>query len=398
MKKQKVVLAYSGGLDTSYCIKYLTKEKGLEVHAVTVDTGGFSHDELKCFEEKALHLGAVSFKVLDKSQEYYSQCLKYLIFGNVLKNGAYPLSVSAERVFQAKAIAEFAKELKADFLAHGSTGAGNDQVRFDVIFRIIAPDLPVITPIRDQKLSREEEVDYLKGNGLDIDGSKSVYSINQGLWGTTIGGKETLTSQNELPEESYPDQLKHQGSEVISIQFNHGEPVGLDGIELESPVTLVQHLEQKASAYAIGRDIHVGDTVIGIKGRVGFAAAGPMILIKSHKHLEKHTLTRWQLQLKDQLAGWYGTLLHDGQFLEPAMRNIESFLESTQKNVTGTVRIKLAPYRFEILGIDSPHDLMTSLAGAYGEMNNAWDGQDVRGFSKIMANQAMVYKMVNKEL
>lgn len=391
---KKVVLAFSGGLDTSYCVKYLDK-KGLEVHSAIVNTGGFSEYELKETEKRALHLGVKSHITLDKTPQFYSECIKYLIFGNILKNNTYPLSVSAERVFQALAIGDYANEIKADAIAHGSTGAGNDQVRFDMVFNIICPDKQIITPIRDEKLSREDEIDFLVKNGVEGDWSKAKYSINKGLWGTSVGGKETLTSDLYLPEDAFPTQLSKHEPEAIEIQFEKGEPVGING-QFFSPIETIQKLQELAGPFAIGRDIHVGDTIIGIKGRVGFEAAAPMVLIKAHHALEKHILGKWQLYWKDQLATWYGNLVHEGQFLDPVMRNIEAFLDDTQKNVTGTVKVQLAPYRFHILGISSPFDLMSSEFGKYGEMNNAWSGDDVKGFSKIAGNQAMIFHKVNK--
>ncbi len=393
---KKVVLAYSGGLDTSFCVKYLSEELGLEVYAITVNTGGFSKEQIQDVHERALELGVKEYIARDITKSYYDDCLKYLIFGNVLKNNTYPLSVSAERVFQAIAVAEYAKSIGAGSIAHGSTGAGNDQVRFDMIFNIVMPEAKIITPIRDLKLSREEEIDYLKKKGVEIDASKAMYSINQGIWGTSVGGKETLTSDKTLPEEAYPTQLSKTGSEEITVSFEKGEPVALNGKKYTHPTELIQELEQIAGPYAIGRDIHVGDTVIGIKGRVGFEAAAPLILIKAHHLLEKHTLTKQQLTWKDTLAIPYGNLLHDGLFYEPVMRDIEAFLSSSQEHVTGDVIIRLQPYRFETIGIQSLFDLMQSKFGSYGEMNNAWTGEDVKGFAKIHSNQIMIYRKVKE--
>lgn len=390
---KKVVLAFSGGLDTSYCVAYLKHQLGLEVHTVLVETGGFSEHELQDIEKRALSLGAASHKTLDLTEEFYNEIIRYLIFGNVLKNHTYPLSVSAERVSQAVAIAEYARETGANFIAHGSTGAGNDQIRFDLIFNVLTPGLEILTPIRDQQLTREDEIAFLKNHGADLDWEKARYSINKGLWGTTVGGVETLTSHLPLPEEAWPGRLEKKGSETIELEFEQGEPAGIGGESL-NPVKMIQTLEKIASAYAIGRDIYVGDTIIGIKGRVGFEAAAPLIIIKAHQHLEKHVLTKWQLYWKDQLAGWYGQMLHEGQFLDPVMRNIEAFLKDTQKNVTGTVKVSLHPYRFEIIGISSGFDLMNSKFGEYGEMNKAWSGQDVKGFSKILSNQINLYRSV----
>tara|TARA_R110000868_G_scaffold52160_3_gene164969 strand:+ start:190 stop:1380 length:1191 start_codon:yes stop_codon:yes gene_type:complete len=394
MSKKKVVLAFSGGLDTTYCVKYLSIEKDLEVHTVLVNTGGFSKDELDKVEKHAYDLGSSSHSNLDMVEEFYNNAVKYLVFGNILKNNTYPLSVSAERVFQALAIAKYAKNLGADYIAHGSTGAGNDQVRFDLTFGIIAPGIEVITPIRDMQLSRQEEIDYLKANGVEASWEKSKYSINKGLWGTSVGGAETLTSHKTLPEEAYPSQLQNKENQTIELLFEKGEIKGIDGKKMTS-VEAIQKLETIASQFAIGRGMHVGDTIIGIKGRVGFEAAAPMVIIKSHETIEKHTLTKWQMYWKEQLANWYGMLLHEGQYMDPVMRNIEKFLIDTQENVTGTVIVELQPYNFNVVGIKSDHDLMNSKFGDYGEMNNAWTGEDVKGFTKILANQTKIYHAVN---
>jgi argininosuccinate synthase len=393
--KQKVVLAFSGGLDTSYCAKYLNEERGLEVHSAIVQTGGFSAAELQQIGEKAYRLGVASHVVLDDTDDYYQKCIRYMIFGNILRNQTYPLSVSAERVFQALAIARYAKEIGADYIAHGSTGAGNDQVRFDLVFQIAAPHIGIITPIRDMRLSREAEIEYLRQHGVDGDWTKAQYSINQGIWGTSVGGKETLTSHLPLPSEAFPSQLTATEPRDIELTFVKGEAVALDGDATGGPVGVIQRLIAMASAYAIGRDIHVGDTIIGIKGRVGFEAPASLIIIKGHHALEKHVLTKWQAYWKEQLGNWYGMLLHEGQYLDPSMRNIEAFLTDTQQYVSGTVRVRLAPYQFQVLGIQSPHDLMAAKFGSYGEMNNAWSGEDVKGFTKIVSNQMKIYYQVN---
>lgn len=394
--KEKVVLAFSGGLDTSYCAKYLREEKGLDIHSAIVNTGGFSENELKEIEAKAFRLGVSSHKTLDVTDQYYSRCIKYLIFGNILKNNTYPLSVSSERVFQAIAIAEYAKTIGAKYIAHGSTGAGNDQVRFDLVFHIMAPEIEVITPIRDMKLSRDAEIDYLKSKGVESDWTKSAYSINKGLWGTSIGGKETLTSNRTLPEEAYPTQLQQKGEEMLTIEFGKGEVKSVNGKKFENPVDAIREIEKIAGPYAIGRDMHVGDTIIGIKGRVGFEAASPLIIIKAHHLLEKHVLTKWQLYWKEQLANWYGMFVHESQYLEPVMRNIEKFLDDSQEFVTGKVFLKLVPYRFETIGIESEHDLMNAKFAKYGEENTSFSGEDVKGFTKILANQMRIFSAVNK--
>ncbi|MDI9882155.1 argininosuccinate synthase [Flectobacillus longus] len=393
MSKPKVLLAFSGGLDTSFCVKYLSEDCGYEVHSALVNTGGFSAEELKDIEEKAYGLGVVSHVTLDVVEKYYNDCIRYMIFGNVLKNNTYPLSVSAERVFQATAVAEYANQIGAKAIAHGSTGAGNDQVRFDVVFRILSPEVEIITPIRDLKLSREAEIEYLKEKGVVREWHKAAYSINKGLWGTSVGGKETLTSNGYLPEEAWPTQVTKSGEETVKLHFEKGELAGLNGEKL-SPVETIVKLNEIAAPYGVGRDIHVGDTIIGIKGRVGFEAAAPLLIIKAHHLLEKHTLTKQQLYWKQNIAEMYGTMLHEGQFLEPVMRNFETFLADTQDNVSGTVEIHLAPYRYFVVGIESQYDLMSSIFGSYGEMNNAWTGDDVRGFSKIVSNQTMIHRKV----
>ena len=393
---KKVVLAFSGGLDTSYCAIHLAKDLGYEVYSAAVNTGGFDADEQKELARKAKELGIKNHVCLDVEQQFYAEGIKFLIFGNVLKNHTYPLSVSAERVFQAMAIASYAKQIGADAIAHGSTGAGNDQVRFDLVFNVITPDMEIITPIRDQRLSREEEVEYLKSHGIDKDWKKAKYSINQGLWGTSVGGAETLTSHKNLPEEAWPIPAQNLEPKIIELNFKRGEPVGIDGDEMD-PISTIKRLEELAAPYGIGRDIHIGDTIIGIKGRVGFEAAAPLIIIEAHRLLEKHVLGKWQLYWKDQLGDFYGMLMHEGQFLDPVMRDIESFLAHTQQKVEGKVIVKLEPKRFELQGIDSKYDLMQSKAGQYGEMNAGWSGEDVKGFTKILSNSLLIQQGVNDD-
>ncbi|MGM5630620.1 argininosuccinate synthase [Apibacter raozihei] len=387
---KKAVLAYSGGLDTSYCLVNLTKEHGMEVHTVIVNTGGFSDEELKQIENRAYELGSKHHETIDVTDKFYKDCLRYLIYGNILKNNTYPLSVSAERMFQSIAIAEYSKSVDAEYIVHGSTGAGNDQIRFDVAFAVISPKSKIITPIRDEKLSRQQEVDYLQKNGVDMNWEKAKYSINKGIWGTSVGGVQTLTSNQALPEDAYPTQLSESNPAIIEIEFDQGEPVGLNGNKMNS-VQLIQELNKIGGRYAIGRDIHVGDTILGIKGRVGFEAPAPMLIIKAHHLLEKHTLSRWQLLHKESLANWYGTLLHEAQYLDPVMRDMEAFLESSQKHVTGKVKIQLNPYHFHMIGIESPYDMMQSKVATYGEENEAWDSRDARGFIKIFGNQLKIY-------
>ncbi|MCW3088802.1 MAG: argininosuccinate synthase [Sediminibacterium sp.] len=391
-----VVLGFSGGLDTSYCVKYLTDEKGYEVHSVIVNTGGFTEEELVQVEKHAYALGVKSHTTVNAVETYYDSIIKYLVFGNVLKNNTYPLSVSAERLSQALHIAEHAKKLKAQAVVHGSTGAGNDQVRFDMIFNIMIPGVEIITPIRDKKLSREEEIAYLKSKGVAMNFDKSAYSINKGLWGTSVGGKETLQSKGILPEEAWPTQVTKTGSEEIRLRFEKGELVSVNDTRFDHPTQAIQFLQTLAGPYGIGRDIHVGDTIIGIKGRVGFEAAAPMVILKAHHALEKHVLTKWQLGWKDQLAQFYGNWLHEGQILDPVMRDIEAYLQNSQANVTGDVFVQLLPYRFQVIGIESPYDLMSSKFGKYGEMNSGWTGDDVRGFTKIFGNQTAIYHNIQE--
>ena len=394
--KEKVLLAFSGGLDTSFCAMYLSQEKGYEVHTAVANTGGFSAEELKVIEDKAYRLGAVSHVTLDVTQEYYDKSIKYMVFGNVLRNGTYPISVSSERIFQAIAIINYAKEIGAEYVAHGSTGAGNDQVRFDLTFDVIAPEIKVLTPTRDMVLTREYEINYLRDHGFEADFKKMEYSINKGLWGTSIGGKETLKSEQTLPEEAYPSQVEKQGEETVTIGFENGEICSVNGNTNENKVLLINQLEEIANKYGIGRDMHIGDTIIGIKGRVGFEAAAPLLIINAHKMLEKHTLTKWQQYWKDQLGNWYGMFLHEAQYLEPVMRDIEQFLQSSQQNVTGTVIVKLRPYNYTLVGVESTFDLMKTDFGEYGEVNRAWSADDVKGFTKILGNQMKIYYNVQK--
>ncbi len=397
MKNNKVVLAFSGGLDTTYCAVYLSKIKNYEVHAVSVNTGGWDAAEVARIEQHAFSLGVKSFKCIDETDNFYKTVIRFLIYGNILKNNTYPLSVSAERISQAMVIGNYAKSIGAAAVAHGSTGAGNDQVRFDMVFNILVPDVEIITPIRDMKLSREAEIEFLKEHGVRMNFEKAKYSINKGIWGTSVGGKETLTSKDYLPEDAFPTQLTKHNKMQITLRFEKGELKGINDKTFTNPVLAIQELSAMASPYAIGRDVHVGDTIIGIKGRVGFEAASPLIIIKAHHLLEKHTLTKWQLYWKDQLSAWYGNWLHEGQFLDPIMRNIESFLEETQKNVTGEVFVTLQPYNFQVTGIESEFDLMSAKFGSYGEMNNGWTGDDVRGFAKIFGNQTAIYHQINNK-
>ena len=389
--KKKVVLAFSGGLDTSFCAMYLSQEKGYEVYTALANTGGFSEEDLKKIEERAYKLGAKKHVSLDITKEYYEKSIKYMIFGNVLRNGTYPISVSSERIFQALAIINYAKEIGADYVAHGSTGAGNDQVRFDLTFDVIAPEIGILTPTRDMTLTREYEINYLKEHGYEADFTKMTYSINKGLWGTSIGGKETLQSDRTLPEEAYPSQLRETGEEILKIGFEKGEISAVNGEIYTDKVKAIQEIERIGSRYAIGRDMHIGDTIIGIKGRVGFEAAGPLLIINGHKMLEKHTLSKWQQYWKDQIGTWYGMFLHEAQYLEPVMRDMEAFLQNSQSHVTGTVIIRLQPCRFTMVGIESDYDLMKTDFGEYGEINKAWTSDDAKGFTKITAIPTKIY-------
>ncbi len=396
MANKKIVLGFSGGLDTTYCAKYLSEDLGYEIHSVIVNTGGFSEEELQKIEAHAYKLGVKTHTTVNAVKGYYERIIKYLIFGNCLKNNTYPLSVSAERLSQALHIAEHAKKLNADAVAHGSTGAGNDQVRFDMIFHIMIPGVEIITPIRDMKLSREEEIAYLKSKGVEMNFEKAAYSINKGLWGTSIGGKETLNSKGMLPEEAWPTQVTKTGSEEVKLHFEKGELKAVNDQQFDHPVDAINYLQSIAGAYGIARDIHVGDTIIGIKGRVGFEAAAPMVILKAHHALEKHVLTKWQLQWKDTLAQFYGNWMHEGQILDPVMRDIEAYFISSQQNVTGDVFVQLMPYRFQVIGIESKYDLMSSKFGKYGEMNTGFTGDDVRGFSKIFGNQTSIWTSVQE--
>lgn len=391
MAKKKVVLAFSGGLDTSFCVKYLSEELGYEVYTAIANTGGFSEEELAAIEKRAYDLGATKHATLDITQQYYEQSIKYMVYGNILRNGTYPISVSSERTFQAIAIIEYAKSVGADCVAHGSTGAGNDQVRFDLTFQILAPQIEIITPTRDMTLTREYEINYLKEHGYQADFVKMEYSINKGLWGTSIGGKETLRSEQTLPESAYPSQVTAEGEQSLKLTFAKGELSAVNGVEYTDKVAAIRAVEAIGAAYGIGRDMHIGDTIIGIKGRVGFEAAAPMLIIAAHKMLEKHTLTKWQQYWKDQIGTWYGMFLHEAQYLDPVMRDMEAFLESTQSKVDGTVEITLRPYSYTLVGVTSDFDLMKTDFGEYGEVNKAWSADDVKGFTKIMANSMKIY-------
>lgn len=390
MSKKKVVVAFSGGLDTSYTVMKLTEE-GYDVYAACANTGGFSAAQLKENEANAYKLGAVKYVTLDVTQEYYEKSLKYMIYGNVMRNNCYPISVSSERIFQAIAIARYANEIGAHAIAHGSTGAGNDQIRFDMTFLVMAPGVEIITLTRDKALSRQEEVDYLNAHGYYADFTKLKYSYNVGIWGTSICGGELLDSAQGLPEEAFLKHVTRTDESELKITFEKGEIAAVNGEKFDDKIAAIQKIEEIGAAYAIGRDFNVGDTIIGIKGRVGFEAAAPKLIIEAHRLLEKYTLSKWQQYWKEQVANWYGMFLHESQYLEPVMPDIEAMLTSSQRNVNGTAILKLRPLGFETVGVDSKDDLLKSKLGEYGEMQHGWTAEEAKGFIKVLSTPLRVY-------
>jgi argininosuccinate synthase len=396
-EKKKVVVAFSGGLDTSFTVMYLAKEKGYDVYAACANTGGFSEKQLKTNEENAYKLGAKEYVTIDVMKEYYEKSLKYMIYGNVLRNGTYPVSVSSERIFQGIAIARYAKEIGADAIAHGSTGAGNDQVRFDMTFLVMAPEMEIITLTRDMTLTRQYEIEYLNKHGFKADFAKLKYSYNVGIWGTSICGGEILDSAQGLPESAYLKKVEKKGSEQLRIAFKNGEIHAVNGKVYRDKIKAIQAVEAIGAVYGIGRDMHVGDTIVGIKGRVGFEAAAPVLIIGAHRFLEKYTLSKWQQYWKDQVANWYGMFLHESQYLEPVMRDIEAMLAKSQRNVNGTVLLELRPQSFSTIGVESKDDLVKTKFGEYGETQKGWTADDAKGFIKVTSTPLRVYYSNHKD-
>lgn len=387
------VLAFSGGLDTSFCLLYLREKLGYDVTTVTIDCGGFDAETLARIEARALALGATEHLTLDGTPTIFADHISYLVKGNVRRGGAYPLCVGAERVVQARIVAAVARERGADAVAHGSTGAGNDQIRFDVALRALCPDLTILTPVRDEGWTREASAAWLAERGVEVSLETREYSINEGLWGVTIGGKETHDSWQVPPEAAYawtvsPQQAPADGLTVV-IGFDRGLPVSLDGVAMDG-VQLVRELNRRGADHGIGRGIHVGDTILGIKGRIAFEAPAAHILIEAHRELEKLVLTRWQAHLKDQVSSFYGMLLHEAQYFDPVMRDVEAFLDSSQSAVCGEVKVKLCQGVTSVVGARSPFSLMSAGAGTYGERNTLWTGADARGFAAIFGTQSLL--------
>ncbi|MEZ4698240.1 MAG: argininosuccinate synthase [Rhodothermales bacterium] len=396
-----IVLAYSGGLDTSFCIPWLKENTGQDVIAVTVNTGSVGEGDIDSFRARAMELGAADYVVVDARRDLYDRILSYLIKGNVLRGGVYPLCVGPERVIQADHTVRLALERGAKAIAHGSTGAGNDQVRFDVALRLLGPDIDIIAPIRDEGFSRAYTTGYLRERGFDVPAKKTTYSINAGLWGTTIGGKETAGTTEPLPEDAYtltagPDEWPTE-AETITIRYEQGHPVAVNGTEMD-PISLIEHLNKIGAKHGVGRGNHIGDTILGIKGRVGFEAPAPDILIRSHRELEKVVLTKWQRYQKDQLGEFYGMLLHEAGYYDPVMRDIEAFLDSSQGRVSGTVTVRLFAGHAEVTGCESPASLFDTGVAVYGEENALWSGADAKGFSRIAGVQQYLAATVGRKM
>ena len=378
-----VVLAYSGGLDTTYCVAWLTREKGAEVTTVTVDTGGMDSAEAAVIGERALAAGAVAHRRIDARQKVWDNFITTLIRGNVLRGAVYPVSVAAERTQQAVEVARVATELGADAIAHGATGAGNDQIRFDIAWRVTAPPIPIMAPVREHGVERETSIAYLTEHCIELPPQADRYSVNKGLWGTTLGGGWTHDPWQGPPDDAWSGRATEtpEASELV-IGWDAGLPVSLDGVALKGP-ELAEALEAKLAPYGIGRGIHLGETVLGIKGRIGFEAGAAQVLVAAHRELEKLVLTRWQAFWKDHLAQFWGDRLHEGQAFDPVMRDIEAMIESSQGHVVGDTRVALADGRHLVTGVRSPHSLMDPAVAAYGESHSLWSGGDAESFAAI---------------
>ena len=391
--RPRCILAFSGGLDTSLCVVYLREELGYDVITATVDTGGFDAEELKHIETRSRELGALEHITIDATAELFQDWIRHIIAANYLKGGVYPLCVGVERVVQAQHMIEIARQKNATAICHGSTGAGNDQIRFDVVIQTHAPELKIIAPIRDLGWGRQQEADYLAKFGFEVDASTKRYSINAGLWGTTIGGGETKTSDGIVPPHVYPSSKKYGAAPAehrdITISFEKGVPVALDGERLDA-IPLLRKLDDIAAAYGVGRGLHLGDTIIGIKGRIAFEAPAALTIIDAHRELEKIILTKWQAFVKDQVADFYGLFLHEGKYLDPAMRDIEALLDSSQRAVTGDATVRLQEGRHQVIATTSPHSMLDATRAAYGEESGLWNGRDAEGFAKIQSIQSML--------